>query len=655
MMVVFRKTLLAAALIFGLSVGGVAAGNEIAPKFPVASVVKQTVVVIGDDSSAAAENSWLARFAAQTGAEVVNALRADWRTAETWYVREVLQSYPRADAYVFLPAATELAAMTQFDPEALARIAARVGYMIDLARQANPSADVLVVAPAATDENLGAMSAEVLALDLEKIAAEHRAKSVSFPRHLPSGYRRAADAQQQIAQLVAGELSAPLIANRQPLAAELGVIAPPAAGRPLVDSDSVAALVGEIAKNFDTPAKENPAERSAPPFADATTSAARSIQRFVSDRDVAKLLSEEGVELAGGVAEAIGDAVYQELALQQDARMETLFNETGAAEFAQVDFQPPFVEGEISAIVPPRQAEHTFAEVVDWQKDAGLNQVKLANAAGLAKIPAPAVAAEPQDLYRVKLENVNEAVLAKIPALSLEEFAGDADVPGMVQFDAAPRNVETRNVETRRAETLRAESNAVVANAAPVKPVTPTEPAVLAEAPATAPNTLIATPVVANAAPVKTASSINLGADALPLPEVEFAEAGNSQLKVEDFYNGATMAMRQAENGETVASIVMPATSIITAVTTPATFAATSASGVYAGRGVTLTEEAHIAQAATDAAATAKLLTRNAPYLEADFTPLAQNSVNDERFMEPYHEPLFDLPRYGVYIHTAIE
>ncbi|GHV18954.1 hypothetical protein AGMMS49959_02270 [Planctomycetales bacterium] len=612
MMVVFRKTLLAAALIFGLSVGGMAAGKEIAPKFPVASVVKQTVVVIGDDHSAAAENSWLARFAAQTGAAVVNALRADWRTAETWYVREVLQSYPRADAYVFLPAATELAAMTQFDPEALARIAARVGYMIDLARQANPSADVLVVAPAAADQNLGAMLAEVLALDLEKIAAEHRAKIVSFPRHLPSGYRRAADAQQQIAQLVAGELSAPLLAQRQPLAAELGVIAPPAAGRPLVDSDSVAALVGEIAKNFDAPDAEKPVEKSTPPFAEAANAAAEpSMKRFVSDRDVAKLLSEEGVELAGGVAEAIGAAIYQELALQQEARMESRFNETGAAEFAQVDFQPPFAEGEISAIVPPREAEHTFAEVVDWQKDAGLNQVKL--------------------------ENVNEAVLAKIPALSLEEFADDADVPGMVQFDAAPR----------RAETLRAESHAVVANAAPVKPTAPTaptaptEPTTLAEAPELAPKVLVATPVVASAAPVKLISGV--GEVELPLPEVEFAEAGNSRLKVEDFYNGATVAMRQAENGETVASIVMMAT--------PVTFAATPS--VYAGKGVTLTEA--VAQAATDAAATAKLLTRNAPYLEADFTPLAQNLVNDERFMEPYHEPLFDLPRYGVYIHTAIE
>lgn len=382
-------------------------------------------VIIGDEMNASG-GAWLPLFAQEAAgesSEIINALRPGWKSSDVWYVREILGQYPRAAAYVILASTNDLRTIDSVDPEAVARIGARAGYMADIIREVNPAAAVLLVAPPQVDpaKHTGypasaLVLSEMLAANLEKTAASRGLHFLSLlDRFSPAAtadsiYPKAAEEQKKLARLLAAELRYPLAQQSAPLCATAGAVPPPAAGRPVADGQGAEMLASSIMADL----AALPAAPAGAPAAVATAPA--SIRSYVCTRDLAQVICEEGVSLAAGALDGLRELIGSELAEQEELRMNEMFNFPGAETYAEVTREAPINEALISAIVPPAAAEGFAGAVVDWDT-----------------VPAP---------DNPGFNAVTLAPRKKAPqAVNIADFSDDPDdidIPGMTEFDADP-------------------------------------------------------------------------------------------------------------------------------------------------------------------------------------------------------------------------
>lgn len=503
-------------------------------------------VIIADECGrgAAGRAAWVDAFARAAGGEVVNAARPGWKSSDVWYVREVLGQHPRAAAYVLMASPNDLKAIATVDPEAVARVGARYGYMADIIMEANPKARVLLAAPPQVDPARHAgfpesslVLSEMLAANLNKTAQTRRLHFVNLLDAFPadaaakSVFPAGAKEQERLGQMLAAELSDPVAGASAPLCAQVAKVAPPAAGLPVTDTAGADALASSIA-----------ADLAAMPGMSAgvsgrkTPAAPAVIRNYICDRDTSSVMSEEGVSLAQGVAESIRNALGRNADEEEEFRMNEAFNFPGADEYALVTREPPVNEAVISAIVPPAAASGFAGSVVDWDavpapENPGFNAVALAPA-NKEKVDAPA----PRGVSAADFSADPDAV--SVPGMSdlaaMEAAAGaDAD-------EGAPAGELLANV-VREPVVIRHDpdapqqdlSNAPWNRPVEVAAVTPENPEVAAAAPAeAAPETtaIAALP----AAPARPAAPDDFG----PMPDAEGGADEMPTVKMEALFNG---------------------------------------------------------------------------------------------------------------------
>lgn len=403
------------------------------------------IVVIGDDLSARAPNPWLKFMAAQNRhGEVVNATRRDWQSSEVWYVREVLEQYPQAQAYIILSSTNDLRKIANIEPEAVARIGARIGYMSDIIREKNPTANILLVVPPRVNPEKqsefgehAVILSELLAASIEKTA---RARNVHFislldtfsPAILGENiYPMQNDEQQKIAKLFWDELNHPVVNRREPVAAQVSVLAPPAAGMPIVDGQSADNLAFSIAEDLaKLPLVKNNSHKIMPLWREKLSPAP--VANYVSNRDLADVVSEESRLLGLGVIEGVKQILAREMTWQTAMRMEEMFEETGADIYAQVNtlYAPDSLPAMISAIIPPENSGEMISglmgSVVDWEKVAvaehpAFNQVAI----NLINKPDQEKNARGKNVPALRVSDFTEF------SLNPDEIA----IPGLARFD----------------------------------------------------------------------------------------------------------------------------------------------------------------------------------------------------------------------------
>lgn len=495
-------------------------------------------VIVADECGRgpAGRAAWVDAFARAVGGEVVNAARPGWKSSDVWYVREVLGQHPAAAAYVLVASPNDLKAIATVDPEAVARVGARYGYMADIIMEANPKARVLLAAPPQVDPSRHAgfpesaiVLSEMLAANLNKAAETRRLHFVSLLDAFPAAATAAsvfptgAKEQERLGQMLAAELSDPVAGASAPICAQVAKVAPPAAGKPVTDAAGADALASSIAADLaalpglgaGAPARKTPAAPAV-------------IRNYICDRDVSAVMSEEGLSLAQGVAESLRGALGRNIDEEEEMRMNEAFNFPGADEYALITREPPVNEAVISAIVPPAAASGFAGSVVDWDavpapENPGFNAVALAPADKKEKVDAPAPRGVSADDFSADPDAVSVPGMSDLAAM---EAAADADAPaGELLANVVREPVVIRHDPDAPQQDL---SNAPWNRPVEVAAVTPENP----EAPAA--TTTAATAVATlPAAPARPAAD-----DFAPMPDADGGADELPTVKMEALFNG---------------------------------------------------------------------------------------------------------------------
>lgn len=372
---------------------------------------------------------WVDQFAGrEKGVQVVNAGRDALESKHFWYVKELLRENPDANAFILYMGLNDLRGVKDADPEVAARIAGRVGYMIDLIRQKSPSARVLVVSPQRVeparlnqkwkDEAFGdhtAILGEFLNISLRKIALDKQALFVALSdtidgNLLPDGVHPGVAGHAKIAETIYGALKETPVRNAQPVFAEAKKVAPPAQGRPYLNMSGTDAVVAGVrgdllamqggAHKSQAPATTvsgaGAAERKAAAVAEGVQTGAARVSNFVCAEDRSSFVSDEAVKIGMAAGDFLSQTVAGELDWQEEAGVQTVYNHleamTGEANVVRIETPAPDAPQATSFITQirlPDEAEYgILGSAVNWDSIASPEAIAQA-----AAVEVPVLAA----------------------------------------------------------------------------------------------------------------------------------------------------------------------------------------------------------------------------------------------------------------------
>lgn len=458
--------ILSAAMVLLMLAGGVQAGQKI-----------KKIVCIGDcitrgvwwSEEVGKGTCWVDKMAGKLkGVEVVNAGRDGLESKHFWYVKDVIKSNPDADVFVLYLGINDLRAAKTVEPKLASLTAGRIEHMINLIRRKAPKAEIVLVSPQRVDsyrlskkwreEGFGthtAVMSDLLSGSLEDVAKTQGVRFVNLldevkPGELPDGVHPGVAGHERIAAAIADELTHSRVRNSEPIFAKTGKVAPPAAGRPIINdsgADEVAAgIQGDLM-----------AFRGPSPVVKKETAAGASVRMFVTSQDREGFFSDDAYKFAQAAGEGIVGAVDSEMEWQEASGVEAVYDNLVAIEprdSVEIVFevpQEPVAEAYITAInVSEGQSFEVLGESVDWstvEAPKVYNNIKIEAVRKADKQESAAPAAEAEKVVEefVRIEDFRDSVdLPVAPETEVAQmlFPEGSRVPGvpviaMLSEDAA--------------------------------------------------------------------------------------------------------------------------------------------------------------------------------------------------------------------------
>ncbi len=422
---------------------------------------------------------WVDRLAKQMpGYEVVNAGLDAMESKHFWYVKDVMKNNADADIVIIYLGINDLREAKAVDPKVASITAGRIEHMVNLIRRQAPKAEIVIVAPQRVSVyNLSAkwqkagfgqhtpVMSDLLASSLESVAQTQKVRFVSLldllkSADLPDGVHPGREGHEKIAEYLATELTHPKVLTADPIFAEVKKVAPPAAGKPIINdsaADEVAAgIQGDLMAFRGPEAKKKNA-------ADLTP-----VRLFVPTHERESFVSEEAYRFAQATGNAMFSAVEKELEWQEASGVEAVYDRLVSItpeDEVQITYeipQEPVAEAFITSIsVPEHEGYEVLGESVDWsgvKTPEVFNNVRIetADKAKVESIKVTQALKESKDVISkvaavvpevVKIEDIRESVdLPVAPEESVSEilFPEGSLVPGIPAIGVIREDAKVR-------------------------------------------------------------------------------------------------------------------------------------------------------------------------------------------------------------------